>query len=87
MLTESYLLINIHTYVHTYVHAYIHTYTHTYIRIHTHMYTHIVLHAEFRDQENLNTVCGTICKVHIIEQACLCGSISALHLGRFPVLN
>jgi len=35
---------------------------------------------------NLNTVCGTICKVHVIQQASLCGNISALHLGRFPVL-
>jgi len=90
MLTESYLLINIYThYVHTYINTYIHTHTyvHTYIRTHTHTYKHIVGHVEFRDQVNLNKVCGTICNVHLIRQASLCGSIPASHLRRFLVLT
>jgi hypothetical protein len=89
MLTESYLLINIHkyihTYLHTYTHAYVRTYTHTHT--HTHTYTHTVVQAEFRGQDNLNTVCGTLCKVHDIQQGSFCRRIFALHLGRFPVLT
>jgi len=88
MLTESYLLINIYSYVRTYVHPYIHTHIHTYMHTNTHTHTTLIVgHVEFRDQVNLNKVCGTICNVHVIRQASLCGSIHILDLRKFLFLT